>query len=722
MAKSNFNFNVFAEIEKLRNNGSNFTKWFRILRIILAGGQKDYVLEKALGDAPAIDASADEKAVYQSRKDDYDLIKIAMLFAMESNLQNRFEEFAGPFEILEELKNMFQTQARSERYEISKKFFNYKMEERSSVSEHAIEMTGYTQCLEQLDCKIPEELKIDTPSYKSFVVDHNQIGSTYMITELFAKMKVVEVNIKKNNHVLMVNKPPTFKKGKGARKPFKKGGGKRVAPAEKKLKSGPKPDTECFYCKDKGHWKRNCPKYLADKKAGTIKGIFDIHVIDVFLTIPCCSAWVFDTGSVANICNSKQELRNRRRLARDEATMRVGNGSRVDVMAVGTLSLVLPSGLVLNLNKCYYVPALSMNIISGSCLLQDGYSFKSENNGCSIYMSNIFYGHAPIVNGLFLLNLERDETHIHNIEAKRCKVDSDNTTYLWHCRLGHIGVKRMKKLHSDGLLESLDFESFDTCEPCLMGKMIKTPFSGMMERATDLLEIIHTDVCGPMSVSTRGGYRYFLTFTDDLSRYGYIYLMKHKSETFEKFKEFQNEVENHRNKKIKFLRSDRGGEYLSYEFGLHLKQCGIVSQLTPPGTPQRNGVSECRNRTLLDMVRSMMSLTDLPLSFWGYALETTAFTLNRASSKSLRRHRMNSGLATSLSCRFLKVWGCDAFVKRLQSDKLTPKSDKYIFVGYPRETLGYYFYNREEGKVFVARSGVFLEKEFLTKGTSGRSV
>ena len=104
------------------------------------------------------------------------------------------------------------------------------------------------------------------------------------------------------------------------------------------------------------------------------------------------------------------------------------------------------------------------------------------------------------------------------------------------------------------------------------GKMTKTPFFGTMERATDLLEIIHTDLCGPMSVEDRGGYHYFLTFTDDLSRYGYMYLMKHKSE---KFKEFQSEVENHRNKKIKFLWSDCGGEYLSYEFGLHLKQSGI---------------------------------------------------------------------------------------------------------------------------------------------------
>jgi hypothetical protein len=96
----------------------------------------------------------------------------------------------------------------------------------------------------------------------------------------------------------------------------------------------------------------------------------------------------------------------------------------------------------------------------------------------------------------------------------------------------------MKKPNADGLLESLDYASFETCEPCLIGKMTKTPFSRTMEREIDLLEKIHTNVCGPMGVEARGGYRYVLTFTDDLSRYGYVYLMKHKSETFEKLKEF----------------------------------------------------------------------------------------------------------------------------------------------------------------------------------------
>ena len=133
---------------------------------------------------------------------------------------------------------------------------------------------------------------------------------------------------------------------------------------------------------------------------------------------------------------------------------------------------------------------------------------------------------------------------------------------------------------------------------------------------------------------------------------------------------------NHRNKKIKFLRSDRGDKYLSYEFGLQLKQCGIVSQLTPPGTPHRYGVSERRNRTLFDMVRSMMSLISLPLSFWGYALETVAFTLNRAPSKSVETTPYELWFGKKPKLLFIKVWDCDAYVKKFQHDKLEPKSEK----------------------------------------------
>ena len=117
-----------------------------------------------------------------------------------------------------------------------------------------------------------------------------------------------------------------------------------------------------------------------------------------------------------------------------------------------------------------------------------------------------------------------------------------------------------------------------------------------------------------MTTQARGGYSYFITFTDDFSRYGFVYLMKHKSEAFDKFLEYQSMVEKQIEKSIKILRSDQGGEYLSSEFLTYLEENEILSQWTPPRTPQLNGVSEKRNQTLLDMVRSMMEFASLPIS------------------------------------------------------------------------------------------------------------
>ncbi|KAJ9544958.1 LOW QUALITY PROTEIN: hypothetical protein OSB04_024665 [Centaurea solstitialis] len=300
--------------------------------------------------------------------------------------------------------------------------------------------------------------------------------------------------------------------------------------------------------------------------------------------------------------------------------------------------------------------------------------------------------------------------------------DIEDQTYLWHCRLGHINKKRVELLLKGGLLGNFDYKPFDNCESCLSGKMTKQPFNNENERATDLLEIIHTDVCGPFSHVARGGYRYFVTFTDDFSRYGYVYLMRHKSETFEKFKEYQNEVHNLLDKRIKFLRSDRGGEYLSDEFDNHLMECGIVSQLTPPYTPQMNGVSERRNHTLLDMVRTMMCHSTLPISLWGHALETAAHILNRAPTKSVEKTPYELWKGKKPNISFLKIWGCEVYVKRPTLEKLKPISDKCFFVGYPKTTVGYYFYNPEENKVFVARNGKFLEEKFLSLENTRKDV
>nr|GEZ20869.1 zinc finger, CW-type [Tanacetum cinerariifolium] len=144
--------------------------------------------------------------------------------------------------------------------------------------------------------------------------------------------------------------------------------------------------------------------------------------------------------------------------------------------------------------------------------------------------------------------------------------------------------------------------------------------------------------------------------------------------------------------------SDRGGEYLSQEFKDYLSKNGIVQHLTSSYTLQQNGVSKRRNRTLLDMVRSMFNLTTLPLSFWDYALESAVRILNMVPTKK----------------------GCEASVKCDSADKLHQRSVKCIFVGYPKETMGYYFYFPHENKVIVARYGNFLERDLISQKFSGR--
>ena len=167
--------------------------------------------------------------------------------------------------------------------------------------------------------------------------------------------------------------------------------------------------------------------------------------------------------------------------------------------------------------------------------------------------------------------------------------------------------------------------------------MTEAPFSKRGERTSNLLDLIHSDVCGPMSTCAINGCSYFITFTDDFSRYDYVYLVRHKSESLDEFKEFKTKVENQLNKSIKALRLDRRGEYLCFEYKTYLKECEIVSQLTPLGTPQCYGIAKKRNQTMLDMICFMMSNTTLPKSFWGHALDTTALTINMVLSKSVEK-------------------------------------------------------------------------------------
>ena len=230
-------------------------------------------------------------------------------------------------------------------------------------------------------------------------------------------------------------------------------------------------------------------------------------------------------------------------------------------------------------------------------------------------------------------------------------------------------------------------------------------------RSSDLLEIVHIDISGPYSTTICGS-RYFLTFIDDFSRYGYLYLIKEKSDALDKFKVFKLEDEKQIGKVIKIVRSDRGGEYYRRHgdvgqhmgpFAKSLQDCGIITQYTMPGSPEQNGVAERRNRTLKDMMRSMMSRSNLHEYLWGGAIKTANYILNRVPSKSVPKTPFELWTSRKPSLNHFRVWGCPAEVRLYnpQEKKLDPRTVRCYFIGYPDHSKGYKFYNPTHGQRIV---------------------
>jgi len=253
-------------------------------------------------------------------------------------------------------------------------------------------------------------------------------------------------------------------------------------------------------------------------------------------------------------------------------------------------------------------------LISVSRLVPFGYSFKFKDTLFELFYNLECVRNGILSDGLYRINLQIESIYcsMHvQTGTKRCNVNKDSSK-LWHRRLGHISIERIKRLVKDEVLSTLDFTNFKTYANCIKGKETNKSKKGA-NRSSDLLEIIHTDICCP-DIDIHGQ-KYFISFIDDYSRYMYIYLLHNKNEALDAFKIFKAEVENQCGKQIKIVRSDRGGEYYGRytengqapgPFAKFLQEHGIIAQYTMPGSPDQNGVAERRNRTLLDMVRSML--------------------------------------------------------------------------------------------------------------------
>jgi hypothetical protein len=281
-----------------------------------------------------------------------------------------------------------------------------------------------------------------------------------------------------------------------------------------------------------------------------------------------------------------------------------------------------------------YVPSLTKNLLSCSKARESGVHVLFQDK-CSITnVSGELIGEVTEDRGLYYIHTIPPHITNHTACAAYLAKQVDPID-LWHQRLGHIGADHLcLLLKNQGSIQADMSKRLDFCKGCIQGKIHHTNINkSPVARATAKGELIYTDICGPMSKPSLGGAAYFLTFTDDYSRYTEVYFLSHKNQALKKLHKFHAEVRNQFGINIKAICSDRGGEYLGHAFEDYLAENGIHCQSTVPYTPEQNGISERKNRTLCEMGCSMINHAGLPIEYWAEAVHMANYINNRMPTK-----------------------------------------------------------------------------------------
>ena len=308
----------------------------------------------------------------------------------------------------------------------------------------------------------------------------------------------------------------------------------------------------------------------------------------------------------------------------------------------GTIELPLwsPSGQInyLTLHNILYIPSASLNIMSGSRALWNSFTFSGGADCIKIITpAKKLIELAVLKQNHFVLEMEATpELNAIYIGTTSPPINIE-TTHIW---LGHVVYSTLKSMLKAGQVKGINvdtssatYENPPFCHDCARGKMTKNSFPTSASRANEPLGLIHSDVAGPLTPASLGGYRYLVTYTDDFSGMSWVYALKSKSDQFETFKNFRAEIELQTGHKIKIFCTDRGGEFLGDAHSAYLRENGIVHQTTAPGTPQQNGVAERLNHTLGDKVRTLFAQSGLPTFLWPYAYQHACFLKNIAPTR-----------------------------------------------------------------------------------------
>jgi transposase InsO family protein len=381
-------------------------------------------------------------------------------------------------------------------------------------------------------------------------------------------------------------------------------------------------------------------------------------------------------------------------------------------MGIGSVLLQTKQNGHKVLSEVFYIPKLKSSIVSLGQLEEGGCKIVIEDGFCNVFdVERSLLARAPRVkNRLYLLKMQ--------LAAPVCFVaKADEQAWLWHGRYGHLNFRALRELGMNEMVEGLPqldrVEEF--CDCCALGKQHRFPFPQVAKyRAEKPLDLVHADLCGKIKPSTAGGKNYFLLIVDDHTRYMWVEFLTTKDEAFKCFKKVQALAETERGCKLRAFRSDRGGEFCSIQFKQYCDDHGVKHFTTTPYTPQQNGVVERCNCTVVEMARCLLKAKGVPGEFWGEAVSTAVYLLNRAPTKSLKgKTPFEAWHSRKPSVHHLRTFGCLAYVKAVGPGvtKLSDRSTKMVFVGYETGTKGYRLYDPVTKKLQISRDVIFEENK-----------
>lgn len=298
------------------------------------------------------------------------------------------------------------------------------------------------------------------------------------------------------------------------------------------------------------------------------------------------------------------------------------------------------NGVIHIVQDVFNVPELKNNLLSVGQLLEKGLAVLMQSNECRIYhpTKGLIIQSNMTTNRMFVLLSHTQPIKKENKEG--ClQATTQDLAHLCHRRYGHLSYKGLNILQNKGMVRGLpNFSKYEIiCTDCLNRKQHRDSIPKRITwRASEKLELVHVDICSPISPVSNSNKRYLICFIDDYSRKAWVYFLVAKADAFITFKIFKSYVEKETGLPIKCLRTDRGVEFTSNVFKEYCSMNGIKRQLTAAYTPQQNGVTERKNRTVMNMVRILLIEKDVPKRFWPEAANRTFYVLNRCPTSSMK--------------------------------------------------------------------------------------